>query len=1069
VIERSDLASLLGVSYTDDQLDAITAPPAPLLIVAGAGSGKTAVMAARVVWLVATEQATPEQVLGLTFTNKAAASLSARVARALEDARLVDSVDPGPLVSTYHSFAGRLVSDHGLRVGVEPHVRVITDAARAQLALLTLRRTTLPLRALTGRPANHVGKLLKLDDALVEQGLSVAELATFDLELIASIDAESKPTKVVLDAREAALQRLELGALVDEFRLAKRDRDLIDFADQIRLALDIVTSQPGVVADLRAQFGAVLLDEYQDTSVAQRLLLATAFGDGHNVTAVGDPLQAIYGWRGASVDNIDSFPVHFPSSTGAPALQLSLAANMRSGSHILDAANDVAAPLRSTHTVVRPLTPGNPARGTGGIRLALLPQWSDELEWIADRICEQLDAGTPPEDIAVLTRRGSELADVDAVLAGRGVPTSVADLAGLLAVPEVVDIVSTLEVLADPTANTALLRLLTGPRWALGHRDLAFLARRARELAAAHRLGVPDDATLSERIAAHIATDPVDVVALIDAVEDPGDAPISPAAAQRCAQFVRELRLLRTLSDEQLGDLVLRVATITGLDVELAASPTLTTRNRSAVLQAFIDLAANFASFDGDASLAAFLAWLQAGDDLSSPPQLSIPPAPGAVALLTVHRAKGLEWPVVVLPAVTEEVFPSGRARPRHTKNPTVVPHALRADGAALPVDPDNTKAEHERFERDLKAFVRLEELRLGYVACTRAERLLIASGHWWGPTQQTRRGPSEILTHLHDAAVAGAGVVDTWEPEPDEDDTNPALSDVVAVPYLTATESPEGVRRRHLARLVEQSLQAPVSDADLAAVDATLTDVERDFFASWDDDAKRVVAAQLADRHPVRHVGLPPSLTASHIQRLAADPDEFARVLARPVPQAPRPAAWRGSELHRAIERHFGVAALLDLDDLSGAGDPDIADADITGMVGAFTSSPWANRAPRAIEWPFALSLGGRLVRGRVDAVFPWSAVPVSEVPALGEVPPDTSAGVVLVDWKTGRPGSGDPLQLAVYRVAWALAHAVDLSLVRACFVHWPSGVVVAPTDLADPSELAALLAPSAAVGNDQ
>ena len=136
----TDLRSLLGIDFTDEQLAAATAPLEPGLVVAGAGSGKTSVMAARVVWLVATEQVAPEQVLGLTFTNKAAAELAGRVRGALLAAGVGGAYDDGePVVSTYHAFAGRLVTDYALRIGVEPRSRLLADATRYQLAGRVLR------------------------------------------------------------------------------------------------------------------------------------------------------------------------------------------------------------------------------------------------------------------------------------------------------------------------------------------------------------------------------------------------------------------------------------------------------------------------------------------------------------------------------------------------------------------------------------------------------------------------------------------------------------------------------------------------------------------------------------------------------------------------------------------------------------------------------------------------------------------------------------------------------------------------------------------------------------------
>jgi DNA helicase-2/ATP-dependent DNA helicase PcrA len=333
----------------------------------------------------------------------------------------------------------------------------------------------------------------------------------------------------------------------------------------------------------------------------------------------------------------------------------------------------------------------------------------------------------------------------------------------------------------------------------------------------------------------------------------------------------------------------------------------------------------------------------------------------------------------------------------------------------------------------------------------------------------------------LHEAVLQGVGDVAVWAEGPVEDATNPQLEELTSVPFTQVSTSTEAERRRVLAQAVARAISNDSSagqqtvaglDSDQPALDfddladpsdSDLESEVREFLAGWDDDAERVVARMLADRSRTRNVVLPATLTASQVQSLAADPTAFARRLARPMPQAPRPSATRGSELHRAIERRYGAAALIDLDELAGAGDPEVAVADVRDLLAAFDASAWAGRVPRAVEWPFALTVGSRLLRGRVDAVFNGAMVPVTEVPLLGRADVDPAAGVVLVDWKTGRPGSGDPLQLAVYRLAWARAHGVEPDVVRACFVHWPSGAVVAPAELPTQVEIEALLAPLA------
>ena len=250
----------------------------------------------------------------------------------------------------------------------------------------------------------------------------------------------------------------------------------------MRFGARLAEECPEVGAALREQFAVVLLDEYQDTSVAQRRLLTGLFGGGHPVTAVGDPLQAIYGWRGASVANIDDFPVHFAPASGGRAPVLPLAENRRSGRNVLDSANLVAADLRAQHPEVAALVAADPDKPPGAVRLALHPTYAEEIDWLADQVVGEIAASTAPGDVALLVRAGSDLPPVMAALADRGVPFEVRGVDGLLAVPEVAEVLAVLDVLHDSTANPALVRLLAGPRWRIGPRDLALLGRRARQL-----------------------------------------------------------------------------------------------------------------------------------------------------------------------------------------------------------------------------------------------------------------------------------------------------------------------------------------------------------------------------------------------------------------------------------------------------------------------------------------------------------------------------------------------------------------------------------------------------------
>jgi DNA helicase-2/ATP-dependent DNA helicase PcrA len=1047
-VNPADLRTLLGIAFTDEQLAAAAAPLAPGLVVAGAGSGKTSVMAARVVWLVATQQVEPDRVLGLTFTNKAAAELAGRVRGALVKAGVAGDDDAGePVVSTYHAFAGRLVTEHGLRIGVEPRSRLLADATRYQLAGRVLRRHRGPIVHLTRPLTMLIGDLVSLESELSEHLVAPADLTAWDaawLHELTAACAEQAPlrgTKTHCDKlramAEVAKRRTELAGLVSAYRAAKTDLDALDFGDQVALAARLAESVPEVGEAERDRAGVVLLDEYQDTSVAQRRMLVGLFGGGHPVTAVGDPCQAIYGWRGASVANLDGFPEHFARADGTPARTFTLSVNQRSGGRLLLLANAVASVLRARHAVVE-LTAPDGRTELGDTVVGLHGSWSEEAAWVARRIKAEVEAGTPAGECAVLVRARSDFGDLHAALTAEGLPVEVVGLGGLLALPEVADVVATLEVVDEPTANAALLRLLTGPRWRLGARDLARLGQRARELLAIDGLAQQRDVDALEDAVAGV--DPCDVVALADALERPGAEGWSAEAHERVTALGVELRLLRRSRDEPLLDLVHRVVEVTGLDVELAASPESVQARRRETLSAFLDVVAGFTDLDGESSLPSFLAYLRAAEEHERGLDTVTPSGSDAVQLLTAHKSKGLEWDVVACPDLTAKVFPSTALRDRWTSSAAVLPGPLRGDADDQPDLAALSKDGVGDYNDDSRAYQEREERRLGYVAFTRARRLLIGSGHWWGPTQKRQRGPSLFLHELREHAEAGHGRVDVWTDQPTEE-SNPLLQVPASYVWPTPYDEEPYLRRRAAADQVLADLETLASGVALPQV-VGLTPWEREQLDRLDRETALLLEEERAARRPLREVALPTTLSASQLLRLRSDPEGFARDLARPLPRRPVAAARRGTRFHAWAETLFAQRPLLGPDELPGAEDDDLDDdGELLELQEAFLASPYAARRPHAVEAPFALSLAGRVVRGRIDAVYD-----------LGDDRWE------VVDWKTGTEPA-DPLQLAIYRLAWAGLVGVPLEQVEAAFLYVRTGEVTRYPDLAGPAELAELL----------
>ncbi|NUS51990.1 MAG: ATP-dependent helicase, partial [Nocardioidaceae bacterium] len=483
IASPADLRRVMRAEFevSDEQWAAVSAPLEPAVVIAGAGSGKTSLMAARVVFLVATGQVRPEQVLGLTFTTKAAAELRARVRSALDAAgygpteSVGDDGEPAelaePTVATYNAYAARLLTEHGLRIGHEPDVRVLADASRYQLAARAVARHRDPVRLLSDSPRHVIDDLLALESAMSEHLVTLDEVRAFTRRARAGFEAELavKDTKVQRGLVEAQDKRLELLGLVETYRGLKDELGLMDFSDQIALAARLAAEQPEVGALERDTFRVVLLDEYQDTSVAQARLLRHLFsggtpdvGRGHPVMAVGDPNQAIYGWRGASVSNILGFGHDFPLATGdAEPAAYALTVNRRSDARILDLANRLAAPLYAAHPQARELRP-RPDALPGSVRTLVHETYDDELTWLAEQVLTTHREMPEPSwrEIGVLVRDNAHAADVFDALSRAEIPVEIVGLSGLLRLPEVSEVVSTLALLHDLTANADLLNLL---------------------------------------------------------------------------------------------------------------------------------------------------------------------------------------------------------------------------------------------------------------------------------------------------------------------------------------------------------------------------------------------------------------------------------------------------------------------------------------------------------------------------------------------------------------------------------------------------------------------------------
>ena len=1083
---------------TPEQVRVIEAPRRPLLVVAGAGSGKTETMSMRVLWLLANyPDLSPSSILGLTFTRKAAGELGERLRERIrllsrEMPQLRERLDEDPVSLTYNSFAERIVSEHGMRIGIDPDFSMLSEAGALDLMLQIVEAWPTDLdEDLT--PLGAVGQILHLAGEIAEHGYTVESAREALVDFGRELEQVGETNDDARRLLRANRRRIAFLAPIAEYQKRKRDMGVLDFSDQLVLATRIVREAPAVRESLREEFRAVLLDEFQDTSVIQMDLLSMLFGD-HAVTAVGDPNQAIYGWRGASASSLESFLDRFQTGQAQESQTLTLSTAWRNDQAILDAANRVAAPLREVAAYQEgkqrlkaqsPVLVARDGAGQGHVDVAYAPDYEAALGTVVDfarSVRSQASQGGKRRTVAVLCRRRKDFAYVDAALRDAGIPTEIVGLGGLLDQPAVQDVRAALELAYDVEASPWLARLLAGID--LGATDLMALGDWSRVLARSE------------------GTNPHQAV-LLDAVDSPpepgwaaeGRPAISEEAVRRVRLLGERLRQVREGVGRSVTEQVERAILIMGTLDDVIADP-LSMGGRAA-LDEFIAVTAG-------ASLGSFLAYLRMADEREDGLEAPLgEPDPRAVQIMTVHASKGLEWDCVVVFGLSDGIFPS------HDKRKTVswldeppiatawltdasaLPHPLRGDRADLPPFLLDVEGESKpsaayskwvkgHYGRALGVHAEREERRLAYVAMTRARSIQLLVGSWIYRTGSSSRQPSRYLMEARaqlfgDApdlvddslvrvgdrgvwargdwrslgveSVSGAGVC-LIAPEPGDEDIVDSAAGATSVSFPEEA----GPSRQ---QAVEAQIRDLAQDQDVYEALAQL----------GDDPAVRDTVALIEEYHlgletPVVDLWAE-RVPATSVSALLQDADEFARDMRRPMPARPSSFSALGTVFHAWVERELHLASADPASEITAS--PGVGAGEDTALAGgddaadealladgererlerlranfrAFVAGELADYRAVAIEEAFSVEVGGVSVQGRIDAVFERVS---------GDGP-----RYLVVDWKSGRPVTATTkpdkvayfvTQLRLYRRAWAARMGVDASEVGAmvAFLAGPS-----------------------------
>jgi DNA helicase II / ATP-dependent DNA helicase PcrA len=1033
---------------TQEQQAAVQDAPtdSPTLVVAGAGSGKTELMAVRVMWLVANGIARPEEILGLTFTRKAAAELSKRIYDSLLKLRdtpmwpedLEYDFSP-PVISTYNAYANNLFRDNALAIGYESDAVLLTEAAAYQLAREVVVKHGSQIDSRINEIDWNLNSIVEsvlamaqsmtdnlVDESDVEREIEMARVAISDLPQ-KSGSTNTEAFSYISQVVQPLSQTPVIAKLAAGYQAEKKRQGFVDYADQVALAELAVRIFPEVGQQARSIHKQVLLDEYQDTSFLQTRLLQNLFA-GTAVFAVGDPNQSIYGWRGASASNLSSFHNDFRASENTKRFTLST--SWRNPKQVLTLANHLIDSLKVVELAA------SPSAKEGHIQIDFSQDIETEAkvsaEWFKQRLTNDSTA-------ALLMRKRSQMPTFVAALEAEGLEVEVVGLGGLLEMPEVVDLVSALKVIHNPASGSALIRLLAGPRWRIGAKDLERLHHYANR-----KSKVADE--LREKINLGLA--PEDALSLVDALdlllEDNQDLTtigFSDLALSRLRDAAQLFQKMRQQTGLGLVEFVRSVEQELWLDIEVQANPR--RKNPMAHLNAFAAIVAGFANSNNQPHLGGFLSWLEFADEKERFEAPNSSASQGVVQVLTIHAAKGLEWDYVAIANLIDGDFPSTGKGTSGWLGVGKLPYPLRGDSASLPVwnysncsTQPEVKSTIDAFKLDMKAHLLNEELRLMYVATTRPKKELLLTGSYWKAGSKNSRPPSPFLISACELMNKKIDEIESQE--------NP-LELVAAVEQWPL--DPLGERHRiNLERAAKQVSNGVIED------DSTIRLEEIQAVHDGDkiqQDIDLLLMERQESFQQLEDINLPVRIPASSFKDFIADFEATSQRIRRPMPQAPYKQTRSGTLFHSWVEGQFGFGQFFGEQSYEDSGLEtleSLAYENIEQLQQNFSKSRFAKMTPLDVEREIQFTIGQNTFICKLDAVF------------------ETDSGVLIVDWKTGKAPKDKAdeklrsLQLALYRLAYSQFTGMPIEKVEVCFYFVAEDLELVPEDIADENELMTL-----------
>jgi len=687
-----------------EQLAAVKHTKGPLLIIAGAGTGKTTVVTERIKYLISKKLAKPSEILALTFTGKAAREMEERVDVAMPYGYTQ------MWISTFHSFCDRVLRRELLHIGLDPKFRLMTEAEAIQFIRNNLFKFKLNYFRPMGNPTKFVGGMLQHFSRLQDEDIDPTEYLSWVNSKFQIPSSKSKEEKIERDKFK------ELAEAYKIYERLKVKEGVMDFGDLIVKTLKLFRDRPNVLKEYKKQFKYVLVDEFQDTNYAQNQLATLLAGKGKNanITVTGDDDQSIYRFRGAAVSNIIQFRKTYPKAKIVVLVQ-----NYRSSQEILDKAYGLIQhnnPDRlefvekiDKRLIAQKRDPSTRSARSGRVRFIHKDRVENEADAVAKEIESLINKSQINyKDIAILVRANSHSEPFIRALSRHGISHQFLGPGRLFKQPDIVDLISYLKVLYNFDDSVSLYRVLSLSYFKIAARDLVRIGNYARR------------GNLS----------------FYEACEKVEDIFVSLDTKKKVKVLIRIIeKHLKKVRKETAGQLLYYFLEDTGLLQKLLSPDTPQAEKRAANISKLFDKLKTYEVDHEDATVTAVVDWIELSQELGESPQAADTDwtEVNAVNILTAHSAKGLEFPVVFLVNLVSQRFPTIERREQ------------------IPIPEDLIKEILPRGD-----FHEQEERRLFYVGMTRAMReLYFTAADYYGEGKREKRLSPFIFEALGDEVVS--------------------------------------------------------------------------------------------------------------------------------------------------------------------------------------------------------------------------------------------------------------------------------------------------------------------------